>query len=383
MRADRDHPQRPLVAVLTDLWPSRSQPYSGTFVRAQVEALGPWARQLVLVPRLLAPGLHRAVWGGAVNGWQEAWLSPAAPSELRRYPLVRIPRAGEAGVRAVSARLALHGARPGLVHGHFLYEVGVAAVRLARRLGVPSVVTVHGTDGRWLVEGGVQERHRRAMLEAARAADALLVVDAGTAERIVDLGVDAGRVTVAAMGVDPELFAPGDRAAARRELGVPADARLVLFVGRPTPEKGVDVLDRALGRLPADVRCVAVGPTAAGLARIDFAGPQPPARVARWLVAADVLCLPSHAEGAPVSVVEALACGRPVVATSVGAIPQQLARGGGIVVPPGDDAALAEGLRAALGREWSEAELRESSRRWWWSELAPQIGAVYERLLAR
>ena len=97
-------------------------------------------------------------------------------------------------------------------------------------------------------------------------------------------------------------------------------------------------------------------------------GPRSPAEVAEWMGACDVMTLPSWAEGTPNVVLEALASGRPVVATRVGGIPDVLREGpgerGGIIVPPRDAGALALGLQAALegagggGERWDEAAIR-------------------------
>src|SRR5205814_3804053 len=103
---------------------------------------------------------------------------------------------------------------------------------------------------------------------------------------------------------------------ARAALGVSGDERLVLFAGRPTPEKGIEVLAQALTRLPG-VRGVVAGPAGAP-APLDSLGVLDPEALAAWMAAADVLCLPSFAEGTPVAVSEALACGTPVVASAVG-----------------------------------------------------------------
>ena len=380
-------PERaPTISVLTDLWPSASEPFSGSFVRSQIAALAGRFRHVVLVPRLVLPGVHGRVWGRAVQGWQTGWQPPEPPGRLLRYPMLRVPRRGEAEVRALAARAALgrSGERPALVHGHFLLEVGVAAVRLARALGVPSVVTVHGTDGRWLADGGIQERYRRRMLEAARAVDRLVVVERGLAERLVASGVPAERVAVVPMGVDEQVFAPASRAEARAELGLDPGRPLVVFVGRAIPQKGVDVLDEALAALGPEVRGVVVGPGEQRFRRLEVLGPQSPRTVARWLAAADVACLPSFAEGMPVSVLEALASGRPVVASSVGGIPEAVTDGvTGLLVEPGDARALAEALAAALDRTWPEEELRASSEPFWWSRIAPRLTALYEELLAR
>ena len=96
-----------------------------------------------------------------------------------------------------------------------------------------------------------------------------------------------------------------------------------------------------------------------------------------------MLCLPSFAEGSPLAVLEALACGTPVVATRVGGIPEQVTPGdNGFLVEPGDAEGLADALARTLEREWNGAELRESSRGFWWSSLAPQLSAVYDDAIA-
>lgn len=372
------------MAVLTDLWPSASQPGSGSFVKAQVEALAPRVRHVVLVPRLVAPAAHRAVWGGAVNGWQRGWSPVAPPGRLVRYPMARVPRLGERRARALGARLALARTdeRPGLVHGHFLLGVAPAAVALARALGVPVVVTAHGTDVRWLLDGGVSPRRHAEMLRACHDADRLVVVERGLAARVAELGVDAARIAVLPMGVDERAFALRDRAEARALLGLPTGVPLVVFSGRATPEKGIHVLVEALALLPENVRCVAAGEPGGLSARVQSLGHLDRDRLALLLAAADVVCLPSFAEGMPVSVLEALACGTPVVASAVGGIPQQVRHGvTGLLVEAGDASGLAAALGEALDRSaaggWSREAIRASSEPFWWSALAPALAELY------
>jgi glycosyltransferase involved in cell wall biosynthesis len=375
--------RRRTIAVLADLWPSASEPVTGVFVSAQVEALADRWRHVVLAPWLLLPGLHRRIWGSSPNGWQREYAVPSAPGRLLRYPVLRVPRLGEATTRSVSARavLGVTRERPALVHGHFLHEVGVAAVRLARALGVPSVVTVHGTDARWLVDGGVQERFRRAMLAAALGADRVVAVAPEVAAGLAGAGVAEERIAVIPMGVDEQVFRTRSRAEARLELGLNGSRRLVLFVGRPTREKGIDDLAAAVVGLGEPVDCVVVGPAAAGdRDGLRYVGPQPRERVALWLAAADVFCLPSHAEGMPVSVAEALACGRPVVASAVGGIPRQVGDRSGILVPPRRPAEVAAALRLALARNWDAEAIRETSRPFWWSEVSGALTRLYEEL---
>lgn len=377
-------PPSPVVALVTDLWPSASAPHSGRFIYDQVASLGDRFRHVVLFPHLIAASAHRRVWGGAVQGWQRGLVAPRPPHRLLRYPSLRVPKVGEAAVRGWGARLALAAAweRPALVHGHFLLHVGPAAVRLARALGVPSVVTVHGTDFAWLVRGGIQLRLREEMLRTCRSADCVIAVAETMRDELTRRGVPAEQIAVIPMGVDADVFVPRDRAAARRELEVDLEIGIVLFVGRATEDKGIRVLEQAVELLDrSDVACYVAGPASGDLG-LAHVGVLPPERLATWMAAANVVCLPSFSEGSPVSVVEALACGVPVVASAVGGVPAQIEHGvNGLLVEPGDATALAGALGTALGRAWSSEAIRASSRPFWLSETGARLAALYESLI--
>ncbi len=365
------------------MWPSADEPYAGAFVEQEVRALASGYRQLVLVPRLLLPSLHGRIWGRAVPGWQRGWVEAAEPGRVIPYRMLRVPLGTEVRARTVGAAWALRraGERPRLVHGHFLRSVGPAAVALAGRLGVPCVLTAHGTDVRWLRSGGIQERYRAEMLAACQAADSVIAVSGPMADDLRAAGVPADRILVIPMGVDATRFVPGDRQAARRQLGIAQGARLIVFIGAAIPRKGFDVLAEALGQVD-DVTCLAGGGGELASERIVQLGALDAAAVATLLAASDLLCLPSRAEGTPVGIMEALAAGRPVVATRVGGIPDQIVPGvNGLLVDPEDPAALAAALEEGLARTWSEQAIRETSERFWWSSVGPQIGAVYDSLL--
>ncbi|HEY0862316.1 MAG TPA: glycosyltransferase, partial [Pseudoxanthomonas sp.] len=239
---------------------------------------------------------------------------------------------------------------------------------------VPLVVGARGSDLR--VRDAISRRLTRPVLHAARR---LLVVseDLGrVAER--DYGADPDRIRAIPNGCDAAIFHPADRAEARLALDLPADAEVVTYVGRLVPEKGLRELLVAAGQLRASrprLQLVLVGEgpmhaelaalAAAGDLPVRFAGTRPPAEVARWMCASDLVTLPSYSEGHPNVLVEALACGRPVVATPVGGIPEVVDAASGVLVPARDPAALAEGLDQALERDWDEAALaRRFSRDW-------------------
>jgi glycosyltransferase involved in cell wall biosynthesis len=214
-------------------------------------------------------------------------------------------------------------------------------------------------------------------------------------ERLVEIGVPADKILVQRNGIDGERFQERPRAPARQELGIDPKGYHVAYIGTFRVTKGLDVLLEAAGRLiaagmPLTVHLVGDGPhleaalreqaRAGGIAaRVRFHGYQPHDRVATWIAAADVLCLPSTSDGCPNIILETLACGRPVVATRVGGIPEILSEETGVLVPPADAAALAAGLQAALTQAWDPERLRASVIQRSWAKNGADL---YQALLA-
>jgi len=247
---------------------------------------------------------------------------------------------------------------------------GLAAVLIGRRLGIPVACLGRGTDVHGLPRASATTRWLAGW--TLRHAAAVGVV-ADVLRRTLD-GIGGGApCTVLPNGVDLEQFAPGNARDARRALGIAEDARVVLYVGRLADGKGLDTLLEAFGVLRTAVpnswlALVGSGPLQArlerriladGMARsVRLPGEAPYEVIPRWMQAADVVVLPSEAEGMPNVVREALACGRPVVATPVGDVPRVLSTDAGALVPPGNSAVLADALATVLARPWDPERIR-------------------------
>jgi glycosyltransferase involved in cell wall biosynthesis len=249
-----------------------------------------------------------------------------------------------------------------VVFATWAYPDGWAAVRLARRAGLPVVLKVHGSD---VLQLDQYPGRRLRTAEALRAVDRVVVVSRDLAEKVIELGADPVRVHLVYNGVDAEKFHPGDRAEARRRLGLDPARPVVLYVGNLYPVKGPDVLIEACGRLAAggtefDLHVIGQGTLqksleartgALGLAtRSLFHGPLPHERLPDWFRAANLLVLPSRSEGVPNVLLEASACGTPYVATAVGGVPEIAHLGRSLLVPPENPARLADGIRDVLAR---------------------------------
>src|SRR6185312_4175700 len=161
-------------------------------------------------------------------------------------------------------------------------------------------------------------------------------------------------------------------------LGIPREAELISFVGWLAPSKGLKELLEAVAQLKRtrpniSLACIGEGPMDAQVRSLSelpgnsgtfrTLGAQTSTAIAEWLAASNVFCLPSYSEGCPNVVLEALACGRPVVATNVGGIPEILSPDCGAMVPPRDVPALAKALAESLDRDWHPERIaRQQSR---------------------
>jgi glycosyltransferase involved in cell wall biosynthesis len=238
------------------------------------------------------------------------------------------------------------GFRPDVAYAHFLVPAGLLAVLTG---GAPTVVTAHGQD----VENALGSRLVRAATRATiRRAAGVVAVSEWLRARLESAVPEArGRVEVIDCGVDLERFAPADPHEARAELGWEPDGTAFLCVGSLTERKNVLRLATAFERHgEGSLAFVGDGPLRAALEGrpgIHLAGVVPHDQVARWLNAADVVCQPSLAEPFGLVTLEALACARSVVATTVGGPPEFVSAGAGVLVDPEDDDGLVEALAEA------------------------------------
>jgi glycosyltransferase involved in cell wall biosynthesis len=292
--------------------------------------------------------------------------------------------------RSAWRQIAERPVAPDIVHGHALYQ----AARLRRR-GIPVVINFPG------------EPHARYTADIQQA-DAL-VADGWAA---VNLPAMLGRpVHTVPKGVDTELFQPAlfqpadreARASHRAALGL-AGRRVVLSVGRFVPIKNMALLVDAVARVrttdPAvQLLLVGEGPERAALEQraerlgiadaVTFTGYIPQAQMAPYYRAADVFALASDFDNSPNVVLEAMACGLPVIATDVGGVAQYVTAGrGGALVPRQDAAAMAQALDEWLGDEHRRCAAATHNRRltverFSWRTSAQRLLDVYREVLDR
>jgi len=303
---------------------------------------------------------------GQLDAGQQATVASFVdPGDASRHPFDQALRAAgiprrtiPVGARAYLAerravRDLITELRPDVVHTHG-YRPDVMDSGVARRMGVATVTTVHGFTrgkGRGRIYEWLQRRSYRRF-------DAVVAVSAPQREELIEVGVCADHIHLVQNAWRPSE-PPLSRVEARTALGLDADARVVGWVGRLSPEKGPDVMVEALaacratdvtlsvvgaGRLEPELRALAEERGVAD--RVRWHGMVPEA--GRYLAAFDALLMTSWTEGTPIVLLEAMAAGVPVITTAVGGVPDVVSEHEAVLVPAGDVAGLASAITKVL-----------------------------------
>ena len=380
------------VLAITKIFPNAVEPLAAPFNRQQFGALREHCDLTVMATIPWFPG------AGLLGKWSSAGKLAAVPRrdtiagiDVLHPRTLFIPKGGFSTwgplyAASIAPALARYRNKVDVVLGSWAYPDGFAAVVAAKLLGVPCVVKLHGSDINIVAKiPGARRMTSWALPKAER----VVAVSRALADEVIALGVAPERVRVVMNGVDAELFTPRDRAAARRELDLPPGP-LAIYVGNLKPEKGVLDLGRAweavLKKAPgATLLVIGDGPLAGELAavarqhgeRVRLIPRQPLERVALYMGAADLLVLPSHSEGTPNVVLEALASGRRVVATAVGGVPDVITSPVlGELVPPRAPDALATAIATALLTPYDAREVARLGSRGGWAASAAALHAV-------
>ena len=371
----------PAVLVWSSLFPSAAQPQAGIFIRERMFRVGKHLPLTVISPQPWFPlqGLIRRF---------RPHFRPHAPRreqqmgiDILRPRFLSVPglfKQFDGFMMALGAlptvRRMVKAGRVDVIDAHFAYPDGYAAAKVGQWLGQPVTITLRGTEVRHATDPALRPR----VLKALRQASKVFSVSSSLRKLAVELGIDGAKVRVVGNGVDSGRFSVMDKVAARASLELPSDAKVLITVGGLVERKG---FHRVIACLPEllkiypELHYVAVGSTGPegdytreikalvgqlGVqSRVHVLGALPPEEVCIALSAADVSVLATRNEGWANVLLEAMACGLPVVATDVGGNAEVINHPSlGRVVPFGDHAALRDALAEALALSWDRHAIR-------------------------
>jgi glycosyltransferase involved in cell wall biosynthesis len=390
------------ILSLSSVFPNPSDPGLGPFVRARLQRVANDASVRVVAPVPVvdysAAG-HRWIGSrrlpqerrdGGLIVYHPAWIyAPGGP--FFNATLLSWQLAGLVG--KIRAEFPFD-----VIDAHFGYPEGVAAGMLARRFGVPYTITLRGNE---TMHAGYRWR-RWLMKSALRHAGAVISVSDSLRQFAIANGATPANCVTISNGIDTEIFYPRPREECRRRLGVGDQEKVVVCVGSLIERKGHHHVIRAIAQLRNE-GCRASVWIAGGAGRegnfeqqihdcirelqmsdqVRMLGQVKAEMLPELLSAADLLCLASSREGWPNVVHEALGCGTPVVATTVGGIADMVPdERYGFLVPPGDNQRLRSALSQALKREWNREEIAAWGSSRSWNQVASEVLATLQHVVA-
>ena len=387
------------LLTFTSLFPSAARPRHGIFIESRLQRLlarGGVTSQVVAPVPWFPFGGER--WGEYGRMASTPCTEVRGGIEVQHPRYLMVPKVGMSLQPAAMARssrravqeLMQRGAEFDLIDAHYLYPDGVAAAALARWMGLPYVLSARGTDVNVIARmAGPRER----ILGAIEGSAGVIAVSAALKAAMVGLGVDGDRITVLRNGVDAELFYPEDRAAARSALGLPAlYVPIVASVGNLIPAKRHDLVLQAAAQVDRlHVVIVGRGQERQVLARLaqqlnladrtHFFEEMPQSRLRLVYSAVNVLVLASEREGWPNVLLESAACGTPVVAFSIGGVPEILTDRtvGTIVRDSHTPAPLAAAISGLLQSPPTRDAVRAAAERFSWEPVLEAQLALYRR----
>lgn len=403
-RMKAEHPVLPCIAIYSSLFPSSIQPTAGLFIRERMFRMGQHAPLVVVSPQPWFP------FQSLIRHFKPDYRPMPAREETQQGVTVLFPRFLSVpgifrwldGISMALCTFALmrrlkRERQVGIIDAHFAYPCGFAATRLGRWLGLPVTITLRGTESRHLLEPRLRDR----VLNAVREASGVFSVSDSLRQLMIAEGVGPDHVKVVGNGVDLEKFQPVPKDIARREFGLPDDACVLVTVGGLVERKGfhrvIELLPSLIKRFPTLHYLVVGGPSPEGdmstdlhrqvqglelQSRVIFTGPLSPDRLKVPLSASNVFVLSTRNEGWANVILEAMACGLPVVTTDVGGNAEVVNTPDlGQIVPFGDSVALECAISDALERQWDRDSIMAYARNNTWDKRITELCGHFRSLL--
>lgn len=384
------------VLCYSTLYPNAAQPSHGVFVENRLRRLVETGK---VEAKVIAPvpwfPFKSAKFGGYSAFARAPYREARHGIEIVHPRYLVIPKVGmnltpgflRSNSIVAAKALVAEGFDFDVLDAHYFYPDSIAALGIAQALKKPFMVTARGTDINLIP---ANETAKRRITDVGAQANALGAVCQALADEMIDLGMDAGKTHVLRNGVDLSVFHVAERNAARARWGV--DGPTLVSVGGLIERKGHYLTIEAMAQLPEFTFLLAgSGPDHAALEaqakalgvsdRVRLLGPVPHEDLASLFSASDISILASSREGWANVLLESLACGTPVVATSVWGTPEVVAAPqAGTLIPERSADAIANGVKALWAAMPDRGETRSYAEKFAWGPTTQAQLALFEQL---
>ncbi|MGB2726933.1 MAG: glycosyltransferase family 4 protein [Halobacteriota archaeon] len=280
-----------------------------------------------------------------------------------------------------------------IIHAHNTWPSGAVATEIKKEFNVPVIITEHTSS---MFSKAINKKDQQ-FIRTWKECDAIIRVR-NDIHKFKDVGISLDKIYYVPNGYDNKKFIKLDKKMCREKLKLPQDRKIILTVGNLVEVKGHKYLIEAMQKIITyrkDILCIIVG---SGKLKntlknqieklelkknyVTLVGGKPHNEIPIWMNACDVFVLPSLRESFGVVQIEAMACGKPVVATYNGGSEDVItSEDYGFLAEPANSKELAEKILIALDKEWDSEKILEYAGRFRWEDIVEEILKVYEGVL--
>ncbi len=385
------------ILLFSTLFPHVGEPTLGIFVENRLKNLLKHenVEATVIAPVPWFPFKHK-LFGGYARAAKAQMIEKRGNLTVYHPRYIVIPKVGMLltpwflyrAARRSLRKLSDNGAVFDLIDAHYLYPDAVAAERLARFANLPFIITARGSD---VTQIALMDRPRKLILSAIQQASHTITVSANLKRDLVDMGAREDRISVLRNGVDLVRFKEISRNEGRKKY--PA-GKIMVFAGWLIPRKRLDLV-LEVARLLPDVNAVIVGDgplmkqckqdaERMGIRdRVFLEGQKPPEDMPKYFSLADVLILPSDREGWANVLLEAMACGTPVVSRAIGGARDLIQSDvAGRVVDSDNPELLADAVKKVLDDNYDRKDVAEYAGHYDWTETSMKQREIFNSAIA-
>jgi len=394
------------LLVITNRYPHIKDSMSSSFVKDQVDALSKYFKKVTVIA--LTPYIPKFL--SMFSFMNPRWIRDAFADDYK-YDDVEVhfakhftlpfnssrEKRGDTAFKVVTKIIQEEEIEFDLIHAHFTYPSGYVGARLKERYGKPLIITGHGYDIYDLPFRNAEwDKKIKSILNTA---DHIITPSKSNHDKLMQLDISDDKVSVIYNGYNSNLFEDVSPNKAKEKLNLPEDKKIILSVGNLELVKGHKYLIEAMKEVikrEENITCLIIGSGSQkknvnslidrlSLSKyIKLVGEKPHNEVPLWMNACDVFVLPSLNESFGIVQVEAMACGKPVVATFNGGSEEVIVNEKlGILVEPKDANELANAILKALSKEWDRDYISNYAKQYSWDKIVKNIIGVYNELLKK